>query len=386
MSLPVKPKHTRIYFDSNLMIKANWPSLGQTMQNVFELVDFFGATCVLLDAVERELRAHWERDYRKTQLEAAGKVANLKKLSDQVGIVVSSQLPQESDVHKAYLATVERLLEERPLVRAAPPLRCTAEFFEMAIHHAKPFKEKGKNFQDAVICLAAIDDLASLPEKSGAFVSRDDIFDQKTLDVFCEPLGVYLKLFQNEDALIADLRSFVTASMTHEWAEEERLAMAAFQTNQGRLEAFIAETLEIPQRLGLFGDRIISISRIEIMEVSKVQTPVPWKLPRNEPVTITATIQLGIHARVRRQYAGPERPSQIRVGKAPISNEGSFRPFRTEEVEELLKRLFSLEMRATRTTDEYTDLEPVSVSPATAGFSKIGSAFYGDFLSGLGSE
>ncbi len=380
MLLPVKPRYTRIYLDSNLMIKANWPSPGQTMQNVFELVDFFGTTCVLLDAVERELRAHWERDYRKTQLEAVGKVANLKKLGDRVGIVIPSQLPQESDVYNAYLATVERLVEERPLVRAAPPLRGTAELFELAIHHATPFKEKGKNFQDAVISLAAIDDLASLPEKSGAFVSRDDIFDQRTLDAFCEPLGVYLKLFQNEDALIADLRSFVTASMTHEWAEEERLVMAAFQANQSRLEAFIAENVEIPQRWGPLGDRIISVSRIEIMEVSKVETPLPWKVPRGEAVTITATIQLGIHARVRRHQTGHERLSNIKVGKAPISNEGSFRPFRIEEVEELLKRPFSLEVRATRSSDAYTDLEPVSVCPVTSGFSRIGSAFYGDSI------
>lgn len=373
MPLPVKPKYTRIYFDSNLMIKAKWPSLGQTIRNVFELVSLFDTTCVLLDSVERELRAHWERDYRKTQSEAAARVENLRRLGDQVGIIVPSQLPQESDVHQAYLATVEHLVQDRPLVRAAPPLRCTAELFEMAIHHVKPFKEKGRNFQDAVICLAAIDDLASLPEKNGAFVSRDDIFDQETLDVFCKPIGVDLKLFHDEDALIGDLRSFVTASMTHEWTEEEDLAKVAFEANHGKLEAFIAENLEIPQRPGL-GEWIISISRIEILKVSGVETPVPWKLPRDQPVTITATIQLGIHATVRRQRTAPERPYKIKVGKEPVRNEGSFQPFRIEEVEELLERPCSLEMRATRTADAYIDLEPVAVS-LSSGFSRLGSAF-----------
>jgi hypothetical protein len=374
MPPPVTPPYRRIYFDSNLMIRANWPSLGQTIQNAFALASFFSTASVLLDAVEKELEAHWKRDYRKTFHEAVGKVAGLKKLGDQIGIEVPSQLPGESDVHEAYRATVEQLVAEHGLVRAAPPLRHTAELFDMAIRHAKPFKEKGKNFQDAVICLAAIDDLAALPGKRGALVSRDDIFDQNTVDAFCKPLGVDLKLFVNEDLLIADLRSFVTASMSYEWGEEEKLAMTAVRENQSRLEAFIAENLEISPRLG-FLDRIISISRIDIEEVTKVETPVPWTIPTDETVAvkITATIQLGIHARVRRHQTSPELMPNIRVGKAPVGNEGVFRPRRTEEREEVLKRTVTVEMRATRENGTYTGLEPTSLALTTSQFAKIGS-------------
>jgi len=59
MPPPVTPPYRRIYFDSNLMIRANWPSLGQTILNAFALASFFDTDCVLLDAVERELEAHW---------------------------------------------------------------------------------------------------------------------------------------------------------------------------------------------------------------------------------------------------------------------------------------------------------------------------------------
>jgi hypothetical protein len=64
----------------------------------------------------------------------------------------------------------------------------------MAVFQKLPFKEKGRNVQDAVICLAAIDDLASSGEKVGALVSGDEIFSQEVLDGFCKKLNVSLVL------------------------------------------------------------------------------------------------------------------------------------------------------------------------------------------------
>jgi hypothetical protein len=234
----------------------------------------------------------------------------------------------------------------------------------MAIHHKKPFVEKGRNFQDAVICLATVDDLAASSETVGAFVSRDDIFEQKMLDNLCGPHGLTLKLFKGEEALNDDMRSFLREQTVQKWIEDEDNAKAAVLENLPTLQSFISANLEVPTRMGfLASNRILLVKQIDIVSVPRVETPYPLDRTPGEPVVITAKMELDIHVKLRRWSSAASTPESLKAGQIPGPADASARrALLTEEKEETLRRAVSVEIRCVLRGGRYVDLEPMSVA------------------------
>lgn len=378
----ISPPYRRIYFDSNILIRAKWPRLSQTMRTALNTASNLSIPVVLLQSVERELKAHCLREFTRNRREIIGKAEALNNLYTSFGFDVSVSMPSDAKLAKAYDKAVEENALEFQLLRNKPKLRQTKELFEMAIHQKKPFGDKGKNFQDAVICLAAIDDLASSSEKVGAFVSRDDIFDQELLDDLCKSRNVTMRFFNNEVALNDDLRTFLRQQWAREWDDDEKLAMDAVAQNLLVLQKFIEANLEMPARLGLFGSRrILRLNRIEIAEIKRVETPAPWNRTPEEPVTITAQILVHVHATVRKPTDSSRTEEVLKVGTAPRSlSERIAAPLYTEK-EEVLERTVNLELRAQLRDGRYVSLEPLSVAFGTprstalppTGFGSIGT-------------
>jgi hypothetical protein len=234
----------------------------------------------------------------------------------------------------------------------------------MAIHHKKPFAEKGRNFQDAVICLAAVDDLAGSSESVGAFVSRDDIFEQGMLDSLCEPYGLTLRLFKGEETLNDDMRSYLREQTVQKWIEDEDKAKAAVLEYLPILQSFISANLEVPTRMGFFGsNRILFVKQIDIVSVPRVETPYPLGRTPGEPIVITAKMELDIHVKVRRWSSSPSSPESLKAGQIPAPVDANARKtLLTEEKDETLRRAVSVEIKCVLRGGRYTDLEPLSVA------------------------
>jgi hypothetical protein len=358
----LSPPYRRVYFDTNVLIKAKWPQLSQSMRTALTTSGTFQILNVLLDPVEKELEAHWFRDHLRSKTDATGKVKNLTTLFKQVGLDLQFTLPSENRLKKAYSVAVETNVTEYGLIRAAPKFRETEELFQMAIHQRKPFGEKGRNFQDAIICLAAIDDLISSSEKSGAFVSRDGIFEQEMLDGLCRERGITLRLFNGEEALNEDLRSFLRRQTVQRWLEDEENARSSVLENIQGLQSFINKNLEVPTRRGLFNtNRIIFVKQIEIVEVPRVETPYPLERTPEESILITARVEVDIHVRVKRWSSSYTSPESLKAGQAPSPSEPSVRRGILEENEEVLRRTVSMEIECAFRNSRYVNLEPRSV-------------------------
>lgn len=371
-SLPYR----RIYLDANILIRAKWPRLSQTMRTALETASYLSLPVVLLQSVEGELRAHSLRQLSQVTAAVAGKAEELNNLCEPLGIEVSASVPSEDELAASYEKCVDEKVAEFHVLRSAPPLRKVDELFEMAIHRQKPFGDKGKNFQDAVICLAAIDDLVRSGNKAGAFVSRDGIFDQQTLDELSVLGGVRMILFTSEESLNDDMRKALRRQMAREWLDDEELALKAVNENLSPLQDFIEANLEIRTRLG-FSNRILKINRIRIKQIDRVETPPPWDRPSNEPVTITAKMTVQIHAIVRRPSPSSYAMEVLKVGTnaRPLADRMAA-PLYAEQ-EELLERTVDVEIKAKFGEGRYIELEPLSVAlgnPMTttySGFARI---------------
>jgi len=379
----ISPPYGRIYFDSNILLRSGWPRVTQTILSATSILRDFDLPAILLDPVEKELRAHFLRALTLARAEAENKAGALASGCKTVGVTAEPvSLPSIPKIEAAYNRTSAEIISQLGLLRRVPALRTTEELFEMAILRVRPFQEKGKNFQDAVIALAAIDDLVLSSKRAGAFISSDNIFEQSVLDQLCQTHQTKLFHFGSLQALIDDLRRHLDIQQEAEWSDDEKLAEEAVNRELSQIQKFLDANLEVPARLGFGTRRILKIHQIEIVGVIRVETPSPSHRVAGEPVTITAHLGINVHATVR--VPGPSALSteKLKKGEPPSSTKLVDRISSLYiERDEILRRTVTVELEAMKEGQEYRDLKPRSVSLGTtesrrrAGFGQLGSIF-----------
>jgi len=359
------PPYRRIYFDTNVLVRARWPRLSQTMRTALLTASHLAIPTILLQSVEHELRAHCVRNLTEICTQIIDNTHKLASLCEGLDDEWASSLPSQRHLEEAYDKAANENVAAFHMLRKAPSLRKTDEMFEMAIHKKKPFGEKGKNFQDAVICLAAIDDLVSSSDHVGAFVSRDDIFEQQTLDDLCKRLDVNMRVFKDEVALNDDMRTFLRRQAAKEWIEDEELASIAINESLPALQEFIEANLEVRTRFG-FTSRILTISRIQVVKVTRVETPSPWDRLPGETLTITAQVLIHIFATVRRVASAPSE-IVLKVGAtAQAARSAAQHTPLYSDREEVLERTVDVELSTAFSGGRYINLKPISVAIGTS--------------------
>lgn len=68
----------RIYLESNILIRANWPRVSAGVENLFHLAQILDVDIHLPQAVEVELENHWIRDFDQKCARINGSVTGLK--------------------------------------------------------------------------------------------------------------------------------------------------------------------------------------------------------------------------------------------------------------------------------------------------------------------
>jgi hypothetical protein len=359
----ISPPYDRVYFDSNILLRLHWPRVNQTLLNAVSILKDFRIPAILLDAVEKELRAHFLRVLAAAKTETENKARAVANICESVGVRPPSiSLPSIPKIEAAYNKTSAKAIRQLGLLKRAPPLREAKELFEMAIQRTKPFQEKGKNFQDAVICLTAIDDLVSSSDNTAAFVSSDSIFEQSVLDQLCKTHAVKLILFGSLQSLTDDLRKHLDEQQEKEWSDDEKLAQQAVAAELATIQKFLEANLEIPARTGLFRSRqILKINRIEIAEITRVETSSPSHRTPGLPVTITAQLEINIHATVRMPRPSSTLTEKLKMGESRPKLADRIGSLYMDE-DEILSRPVTVELEALRESDKYSHVTLRSAS------------------------
>jgi len=382
----ISPPYDRVYFDSNVLLRFPWPRVNQTLLNAMSILKDFRIPAILLDAVEKELRAHFLRVLAAAKAETENKVRAVANICESVGVRAPSiPLPSIPKIVTAYNKTSAKAIRQLGLLKRAPPLREAKELFEMAIQRTKPFQEKGKNFQDAVICLTAIDDLVSSSDKTAAFVSSDGIFEQNVLDQLCEAHGVKLILFASLQSLTDDLRKHLDEQQEKKWSDDERLAEQAVTAELPPIQKFLEANLEIPTRMGLFRSRqILKINRIEIAKIARVETPSPAHRTPGLPITITAQLEINIHATVRMPRPSSSLTETLKIGESRPKLADRIASLYMDE-DEILSRPVTVELEAVREGDKYSHVTLRSASLGASDSKRRAPSPFGRIGSMLGS-
>ena len=80
MRIETKASFTRIYFDTNPLITANWPKPSAALENLLTLAELLKVGIFVPKAVEDELEAHWNRLFDEKDARAK------KSFSDLINI------------------------------------------------------------------------------------------------------------------------------------------------------------------------------------------------------------------------------------------------------------------------------------------------------------
>lgn len=352
----------KIYFDSNALIGAGWPNASTSLQNVSLLARLFKLRPILLDVVERELEAHCLRDLEATKSKTLGRFNNLQELGKKIGLELTISIPESAEINKAYQRTVDTLVGKLSLSREKATLRSVFELFEMAIRQVKPFQQKGAGFQDAVISLASIDHLAQSGEKTGAFVSRDNVFSEDVLKALAAPIGVQMLLYQDLEELLNALSGELEANLRGWWRKDEQKAAEAVGASMPTIASFIEESLEVPQYQFFIGE-ILRINKIEPTGVGSARTPAPWQREQGKTFSFSCDTPIKIHAIIRRPSLPLPDPRMVKLGSEPRPRMGAISAALAELGEEpqetTLNRTVGLEILAK--DGQYENLEPASL-------------------------
>jgi hypothetical protein len=351
----------RIYFDSNVVLKEGWPRVSAALDGLLWVAKVFKISVVLLDVVARELEAHWMREYKESRRAIQG----LAEIHARIGLPAEvAGLPKVEEALAAYRRTVGAVEQEHGLVRVKGELRPTSEMFEMAIRESRPFQKKGRNFQDTVILLAAIDDLAKNPGQTGVFLSKDGVFEQSVVSAHSGPRKVELTLFMEVNQLFEVLRNELSEALKKVWDAEQVRAVDAVQQNAASLKDYIAHNLEIPANTGFEGE-ILSIKDIEELRILAVQTSDPAKKEENQPVSFTVEAEVSFRAITAPslfEIAFATRKVHKVGGEAKIVRNPWLAEMQPNEPRErIIKRVVLVETRAKVADKGYKDFEFLSV-------------------------
>lgn len=376
-----KPEYRRVYWDAEPLSRKPyyWPQVTSEAGLVLNLLKAFGVSSALLAPVERQLEVRWLTEYRNSRESSKAKLDNFKKFANGVGLEIDAlpSLPSQEAAQGVLKRAVDATVEKYGFLRPSPALRETAELFELAINHQKPFGQEGKNFQDAVILFAAIDDLRASGLGVGGFVSADGDFDQETIDKHANLAGVKLRLFTGADALLGDLKPHLQAMAFSEWQRNERVAIEAIEANLPEIQRFVEANLEIPETAAGFLGKILSIKSIEISKVISAVTPPPWELEAGKEFTLTALLELRIWGNIwLADFSAFAPPKVLKVGEEPKVQTRTAVPT-SGGADNPLAKTAAVEVKAVYRDGRFVDLTPISVS--------LGTPKFGDRLGVRGS-
>jgi hypothetical protein len=334
---------------------------------MLSLASYAGVKVIVLDAVLRELRAHWIRDFDKSLLEAQRKLANLERLCEAIGATATLVAPSREEILNLYDKTVGEFLKSFDLEPAVVMMRPIEELYEMAIWHRLPFKAKGSGFQDVVICFAVIDHLSQSGSKNAALISRDDALDQAAVSAIAAPRGVDLRVYKELRDCEVVLMDEQVGKVKARWEEDRKNALAALEASGPLLTDFLRLNLQIPENIGLFEGTIVGVNDLDIIKIVKVDTPLNKDV--SLPVKFSAEIAIRVRALVKPSTLLRPEPKTLRVGDKPKPSNplaGNFYTFGSGSSprEESLDYAVDIELEASLQNGAYTDLKPLSAKLA----------------------
>jgi len=358
------PPYDRIYFDTNVFISAHWPFPSPVFLSAIDVARTrFEVPTVLIEPVERELKNHWCEEAQVTRRKLESHAREFSKLLRELDHEWSLRIPADEHIESLFRKQHDKAVKRYKLLRAAPPLRPTSELFDMALTKTRPFVEKGKNFQDAVIALAILDDLDASMTSEAAFVSNDGVFDEAVLNELCLPSCATLHFFKDIRALHENLNKYVTKSTKETMDLVEGIARQEVEQALPEIQSYLDENLQMPITFGGFLSRrqIEKFDSIEIVGIRSVFAPIDYLEVDENVARISAYLDVRIHITVRSLQVG-EATSEPRLKVGQTKGPPALRPVSYVNRSEAVERVVLVDLERYFDSTGLARVRPIAAS------------------------
>ena len=325
---PEPPRPDAIYFDTNPLLGAGWPTPSAQLLQVMSQAEKLGFPLCLTEVVLQELEGHWIRQLVEEWGGVNGKIGNLNKYARSV--VAFSRLPTlpAHDELRVELRMLAADLVKR--FKTVPTTqRPLAEFVSLAINRGATFKEEGRGFQDSVILCSVVDDIKAHAFATAILVTNDAAFKSAGAAALVRAAGVTLTVVATLDELEGLLKHHFNSMVRDYYDQQHRQLMEALKQRLPDLENYVVENLTFgPEDLQVFGT-IKAIESLQVIDIENAHEG--FYLSGEQPpepnrVRVSADVKIRLSLDIER-FALPPSP-RLKVGRVvDPSPEPSLNPF-----------------------------------------------------------
>jgi hypothetical protein len=368
---PQVPDFTRLYLDTTILRRSNWPHVSAELTFLLELARNFAIEVFIPEAVEIEREAQWFRDLGSAS-QKLGAAAD--KLALSLEAVASPRIdiaPRDLDVLRAAFKAQSDAAKAANEIGIIPITgRSVPEFLRLAIERTPPFQisgDKVTGFQDTVIFFSVLDDAKASGARNCAIISEDDVFSKVHQIAKAEQISLkHFKSIHDVWALLVDeISPHVLGWWRHEKAEIRRV-----------LESQISQIVRVlweritPEMVAYRAEKVEEIANLRIDDVDMPipdfpHHPGPYQTA--EGAMFRVSIKLNADFRVQ---AAPGLSALLAVEFYRQMQEGSVGPTELESQRSLkelkpetLWKKIEMEANATYSGERYnvSDLEFVRI-------------------------
>jgi hypothetical protein len=295
-------KFSRIYFDSSLLLKHQWPLPSSSLRNLLLVAHSIEIPCLIPEPVLVELEEGWMRAFADAK----------RKFQQHLNTVIeNSQLIEDRGALNAYREQVTKLAKTLHLSTVRFTSRPLDQIFTMLSRRDAPFSVVS-GFRDGVIQLSIQEDLAKHAEEVAAVISDDGPFHTQCKLLVARD-GVKIEQFND----LAVLRKALDAKL-------DKIAAATMEEDRARLKSAIQEEKTwkdvrefIVQNLRVkVGPSIKEIKGIGQIRLKNVEAPYPPKRKENQSVEVSLEVEVPLLVTALRYVSEPEideRPN-LKIG------------------------------------------------------------------------
>ena len=297
------PEFDRLYLDTTILRKSNWPHVSAELGFLFGLAKNFRIQVVIPEAAEIEREEQWVRD-----LVAASQkyVAALTKRSDvlkAIGLTPVEQRPDDPPeaLREKYRAAAQSAKEANGIATAPVTTRGAAEFLKLAVTRTPPFQisgDKVTGFQDTLILLSIIDDLNACGRATCVLLSDDGVFSQISTVSKAEEKN--LQHLRTIDDVWNILANEIESELVKWWKEQRAAIQAELEAQHEQisdlLRAFISADMVDYRAKTVESIGPLSSFLVEMPFPAFPPEPGPYETKNGASFKISATLSTEVQA------------------------------------------------------------------------------------------
>ena len=185
------PDFDRLYLDTTVLRKTNWPRISVELATLLELARNFGIDVVIPEPVESEREEQWVRDFGEASQKYLTASKKRSLFLGAIGVDVAEGLADRLDeLRSRYREVAQAVIKQNGIKTASITTRAVGHFLKLAITRTPPFQisgDKVTGFQDTAILLSILDDMQNCGKETCAVLSDDGVFSK--VDAVCSTEG-----------------------------------------------------------------------------------------------------------------------------------------------------------------------------------------------------